>query len=168
MELKKPSFQRVYHYLQRCKSDQRKQTFNYQTINKICYDDVLRVLLEYFLEYVLFWFRFMFNYFGHTFKKFLRNFHFGLLFWAVKGLKKKIVDNQMSFSFKVDLKYSLFFRYCGIGDPSWLELRNFIHFFSKNLEDSENSDFTSVFTSSIFAGFKTFVVSFLLQMSKVL
>ena len=59
------------------------------------------------------------------------------------------------------------FRYCGINDPSWMELRNFVHFFNNNLIDCEKSVFTSVDIRQEFPGFKTFVVTFLLQMSKV-
>uniref|UniRef100_A0A7M5U071 RZ-type domain-containing protein n=1 Tax=Clytia hemisphaerica TaxID=252671 RepID=A0A7M5U071_9CNID len=57
-------------------------------------------------------------------------------------------------------------RYCGIPDPSWMELRNFVHFFNQNLLDCERSVFTSVYLRADFPGFRTFVVTFLLEMAR--
>lgn len=65
---------------------------------------------------------------------------------------------------KVDI---FLFRYCGIPDPSWMELRNFVHFFNQNLLDCERSVFTSVYLRADFPGFRTFVVTFLLEMARV-
>lgn len=67
-------------------------------------------------------------------------------------------------------KITFFFllsRYCGIMNPSWMELRNFVYFFNKNLLDCENSIFTSADLRTEFPGFKAFVVKFLLEMSRV-
>ena len=66
------------------------------------------------------------------------------------------------------IKLFLIFSFCGISDPSWMELRNFVYFFNNNLLDCENSIFTSAHLRQEFPGFKTFVVTFLLEMSRVI
>jgi len=62
--------------------------------------------------------------------------------------------------------FFLYYRFCGIRDPSpsWHELQNFVFFFNKQLEDYEVNVFAS---EEDFPGFKTFIVRFLLLMSKV-
>ncbi|XP_065674932.1 E3 ubiquitin-protein ligase rnf213-alpha-like isoform X2 [Hydra vulgaris] len=57
-------------------------------------------------------------------------------------------------------------KYCGVNDPCWSELRNFVHFFNSQLIDCENSVFTSAVCASDLRGFKHFVVKFLLEMSQ--
>ncbi|XP_066922902.1 E3 ubiquitin-protein ligase rnf213-alpha-like [Clytia hemisphaerica] len=64
----------------------------------------------------------------------------------------------------VVLQYLL--QYCGIPDPSWMELRNFVHFFNKNLLDCEQSVFTNTAFRQDFPGFRVFVVTFLLEMAR--
>ena len=59
------------------------------------------------------------------------------------------------------------FRYCGVKDPCWSEIRNFIHFFNTQLIDCEQCAFTSVHCAEDLRGFKIFVVSFLLEMAQV-
>uniref|UniRef100_A0A7M5X461 AAA+ ATPase domain-containing protein n=1 Tax=Clytia hemisphaerica TaxID=252671 RepID=A0A7M5X461_9CNID len=59
---------------------------------------------------------------------------------------------------------TLFLSSCGIRDPSWLELQNFVLFFNTQLEDFETNYFASA--NEDFPGFKTFVLKFLLRMSK--
>ncbi|KAM9780063.1 E3 ubiquitin-protein ligase rnf213-alpha-like [Neosynchiropus ocellatus] len=57
--------------------------------------------------------------------------------------------------------------YCGILDPSWAELRNFAWFLNLQLKDCETSDFcNSELTGDILAGFKNFVVDFMILMAK--
>ncbi|XP_029285155.1 E3 ubiquitin-protein ligase rnf213-alpha-like [Cottoperca gobio] len=57
--------------------------------------------------------------------------------------------------------------FCGIIDPSWAELRNFVWFLNLQLEDCENSDFCKFeFVGDTLRGFKTFVVEFMILMSK--
>ena len=57
------------------------------------------------------------------------------------------------------------FSKCGIKDPSWLELQNFVYFLNKQLEDYEKNIFAQY--SDDFPEFKTFVVEFMLLMAKV-
>ena len=63
-------------------------------------------------------------------------------------------------------------RFCGVIDPSWLEIRNFVHFFNLQLMKTEESGFcmfdiwNTQGQDDILKGFKTFVVSFMLEMSK--
>ena len=65
------------------------------------------------------------------------------------------------------LKY-IFYSYCGISDPSWAELRHFIYFLNQQLESSERSVFTGEkYTGDILTDFKSFVVKFMIQMSRV-
>lgn len=60
----------------------------------------------------------------------------------------------------------LFFRYCGVSRPSWMELRNFVYFFNQQLIDSEASIFTNPAMNEDLRGFKGFVIRFLLEMAK--
>lgn len=60
------------------------------------------------------------------------------------------------------------FRQCGIRDPSWTELRNFIGFLDVQLKASEKSIFCNeAIVGDVMSGFKTFVVRFMIRMSKV-
>ena len=64
-----------------------------------------------------------------------------------------------------NIKYSL--QQCGIDKPSWCELRNFVNFLNNQLSDCDNSDFCkSGLMGEDWKGFKSFVVKFMLQMSK--
>uniref|UniRef100_UPI0037E99DD8 E3 ubiquitin-protein ligase rnf213-alpha-like n=1 Tax=Semicossyphus pulcher TaxID=241346 RepID=UPI0037E99DD8 len=57
--------------------------------------------------------------------------------------------------------------YCGIIDPSWAELRNFVWFLNLQLQDCENSVFCKFeFVGDTLQGFKNFVVEFMILMSK--
>ncbi|XP_037649475.1 E3 ubiquitin-protein ligase rnf213-alpha isoform X2 [Sebastes umbrosus] len=57
--------------------------------------------------------------------------------------------------------------FCGVIDPSWAELRNFAWFLNLQLKDCETSVFCdSTFTGDTLAGFKTFVVDFMILMAK--
>uniref|UniRef100_A0A8C2YVW0 RING-type E3 ubiquitin transferase n=1 Tax=Cyclopterus lumpus TaxID=8103 RepID=A0A8C2YVW0_CYCLU len=57
--------------------------------------------------------------------------------------------------------------YCGIIDPSWAELHNFVWFLNLQLQDCENSDFCNFeFVGDTLRGFKNFVVEFMILMSK--
>ncbi|CAJ1060881.1 E3 ubiquitin-protein ligase rnf213-alpha-like isoform X2 [Xyrichtys novacula] len=57
--------------------------------------------------------------------------------------------------------------YCGIPDPSWAEIRNFVWFLNLQLQDCENSDFCKFeLVGDTLQGFKNFVVEFMILMSK--
>ncbi|KAM6966144.1 LOW QUALITY PROTEIN: E3 ubiquitin-protein ligase rnf213-alpha-like [Tautogolabrus adspersus] len=57
--------------------------------------------------------------------------------------------------------------YCGMKDPSWAELRNFAWFLNFQLRDCETSVFCdATITGDTLAGFKTFVVDFMILMAK--
>nr|XP_046247516.1 E3 ubiquitin-protein ligase rnf213-alpha-like isoform X2 [Scatophagus argus] len=57
--------------------------------------------------------------------------------------------------------------YCGVIDPSWAELHNFVWFLNLQLQDCENSVFCKVeFVGDTLFGFKNFVVEFMILMSK--
>ncbi|XP_078017826.1 E3 ubiquitin-protein ligase rnf213-alpha isoform X1 [Epinephelus lanceolatus] len=61
----------------------------------------------------------------------------------------------------------MFLMFCGIMDPSWAELRNFAWFLNHQLQDCETSVFCdATFTGDTLAGFKTFVVDFMILMAK--
>ena len=63
---------------------------------------------------------------------------------------------------------SQYFRYCGVKNPSWREIKHFVHFFNNQLLDCENSVFCNpLHVGDSLPGFKSFVVKFMLQMSKV-
>ncbi|XP_022619645.1 E3 ubiquitin-protein ligase rnf213-alpha-like [Seriola dumerili] len=57
--------------------------------------------------------------------------------------------------------------HCGIIDPSWAELRNFVWFLNLQLQDCEDSVFCNFeFVGDTLRGFKSFVVEFMILMSK--
>ncbi|XP_028300078.1 E3 ubiquitin-protein ligase rnf213-alpha-like [Gouania willdenowi] len=57
--------------------------------------------------------------------------------------------------------------YCGVLDPSWAELHNFVCFLNVQLKDCENSVFVKKeFVEETLPGFKHFVIKFMILMSK--
>lgn len=61
----------------------------------------------------------------------------------------------------------MFLMYCGVTDPSWAELRNFVWFLNLQLKDCESSVFCdSAVTGDVLTGFRTFVVDFMILMAK--
>ncbi|XP_074936539.1 E3 ubiquitin-protein ligase rnf213-alpha-like, partial [Phalacrocorax aristotelis] len=56
--------------------------------------------------------------------------------------------------------------FCGRSNPSWTELSNFTHFLNFQLRKCENSVFCSPVVGDQFCGFKTFVIRFMITMSK--
>ena len=53
-------------------------------------------------------------------------------------------------------------------DPSWGEIKHFVRFLDLQLQSCENSYFTNEdFVGDVLAGFKSFVVKFMTQMSRV-
>ncbi|XP_022797655.1 E3 ubiquitin-protein ligase rnf213-alpha-like isoform X3 [Stylophora pistillata] len=58
-------------------------------------------------------------------------------------------------------------RNCGVPNPSWSELRNFVNFLNYQLRDCEESTFCEpLLTDDTLQGFKTFVVKFMIIMSE--
>ncbi|XP_061196022.1 E3 ubiquitin-protein ligase rnf213-alpha-like [Saccostrea echinata] len=57
-------------------------------------------------------------------------------------------------------------RHCCVEDPSWSELRNFVHFLNTQLGDFEKSVFCGTEMAADLPGFAKFVLRFLIQMSK--
>ena len=57
---------------------------------------------------------------------------------------------------------------CGVKHPSWSELRHFVQFLDLQLHSCEVSVFCKDdFIRDVMAGLKTFVVKFMVRMSKV-
>ncbi|XP_074672203.1 E3 ubiquitin-protein ligase rnf213-alpha-like isoform X1 [Strix aluco] len=56
--------------------------------------------------------------------------------------------------------------FCGKHNPSWTELSNFTHFLNFQLSKCEKSVFCSPAVGEDFQGFKTFVIKFMITMSK--
>ncbi|XP_077863042.1 E3 ubiquitin-protein ligase rnf213-alpha-like [Saccoglossus kowalevskii] len=59
-------------------------------------------------------------------------------------------------------------RHCGINDPTWSELRNFVVFLNEQLKDCETSLFCNIeyLDDTHLYGFRNFVVRFMIQMAK--
>ena len=58
--------------------------------------------------------------------------------------------------------------FCGVKNPTWSELSHFVTFLSIQLRSCEKSDFCKEeFIKDAMSGLKTFVVKFMIQMSKV-
>ncbi|XP_043925567.1 E3 ubiquitin-protein ligase RNF213 [Protopterus annectens] len=61
----------------------------------------------------------------------------------------------------------LFLIYCGVMDPSWLELRNFACFLNLQLKNCETSVFCNAsYVGDTLQGFKNFVVNFMIVMAR--
>ena len=61
-----------------------------------------------------------------------------------------------------------FFRNCGIEDPSWAELRHFVNFLNSQLQSCEDSTFCNMeHVGDTLEGFRSFVVHFMILMSRV-
>ena len=67
-------------------------------------------------------------------------------------------------------------RHCGIPDPSWSEIRHFVSFLNSQLRDCEQSCYCNMkLMRAVLAGpdvlnlegFRSFVVRFMIQMSRV-
>ena len=64
--------------------------------------------------------------------------------------------------------FSRHFSECGVANPSWMELKHFLKFLYAQFEDCECSIFcNAAVMEQDLPGFKTFVVKFMLKMSKV-
>ncbi|XP_052808680.1 E3 ubiquitin-protein ligase rnf213-alpha-like isoform X1 [Mya arenaria] len=57
-------------------------------------------------------------------------------------------------------------RHCGVRDPSWSELHHFVWFLNTQLVDFEQNQFVSLAAAEDLPGFATFVLRFLIQMSR--
>ena len=61
-----------------------------------------------------------------------------------------------------------FFRNCGVVDPSWAELRHFVNFLDSQLKACETSTFCNgELVGDSLRGFRSFVVDFMILMSRV-
>ncbi len=59
-------------------------------------------------------------------------------------------------------------RNCGIEDPSWAELRHFVNFLNSQLQACEESSFCNMeLVGDTLEGFRSFVVGFMILMSRV-
>ena len=69
----------------------------------------------------------------------------------------------------IDLIICLFSdRNCGIEDPSWSELRYFVNFLNSQLQACEESSFCNMDSvGDTLEGFRSFVVRFMILMSRV-
>ncbi|XP_009695289.1 PREDICTED: E3 ubiquitin-protein ligase RNF213-like [Cariama cristata] len=78
--------------------------------------------------------------------------HFTFVSSRIEGTEKECLECLMGF--------------CGRSDPSWTELCNFTHFLNFQLKKCEKSVFCSPVVGNEFCGFKTFVIKFMIAMSK--
>ena len=79
--------------------------------------------------------------------------------------QKQPQKQQQNKNVQDNIQYAL--QNCGIDQPSWCELRNFVNFLNNQLSDCDNSYFCkSGLMGEDWKGFKSFVVKFMLQMSK--
>ena len=70
--------------------------------------------------------------------------------------------------YQVTLSHPLSLSECGVKDPSWMELSHFVRFLDIQLNSCEKSVFCNeVVVGDIMSGLKTFVVKFMVRMSKV-
>ncbi|KAM6032909.1 E3 ubiquitin-protein ligase rnf213-alpha-like isoform 2-T2 [Chlamydotis macqueenii] len=78
--------------------------------------------------------------------------HFTFVPGKIEGTEKECLACLMEF--------------CGRSNPSWTELSNFTRFLNFQLRKCENSVFCSPVVGEQFCGFKTFVIKFMIIMSK--
>ena len=66
------------------------------------------------------------------------------------------------------INWLFFFSECGVKDPSWVELNHFLKFLDIQLSSCEKSIFCNEdLVGDVMSGLKTFVVKFMIRMSKV-
>ena len=66
------------------------------------------------------------------------------------------------------INYLFSYRNCGIADPSWAELRYFVNFLNSQLQACEESSFCNMdLVGDTLEGFRSFVVRFMILMSRV-
>ena len=64
--------------------------------------------------------------------------------------------------------FLIFHSHCGIKDPTWAEIGHFVNFLAIQLHQCEKSIFCKPdIIGDVLTGFKTFVVKFMIQMSRV-
>ena len=85
--------------------------------------------------------------------------------WWLSLCSRQYTNNASTVSFHI-LK-NLHFRHCGIKDPSWYELMNFVSFLHEQLVDAEGCSFCSKATQDVIPDFFKFVITFMIQMSEV-
>ena len=74
------------------------------------------------------------------------------------------VTNNVFFS----VLYQCLYSYCGVKDPSWAEIRHFVKFLDLQLQSCESSIFCNEdLVGDVMAGLKSFVVKFMIRMSRV-
>ncbi|XP_065678766.1 E3 ubiquitin-protein ligase rnf213-alpha isoform X3 [Hydra vulgaris] len=88
------------------------------------------------------------------------------LYDAKRNLLNTFTYNPTFHSIDLQNSLKILLKYCGMQDPSWNEVRNFIHFFNSQLIDCEQSAFTSHHVVEDLRGFKIFVINFLLEMTQ--
>ena len=75
--------------------------------------------------------------------------------------------NQSETSIYREDSLQILLKHCGIVHPSWAEMRNFVSFLDKQLSDCDNSDYCqSGIMGQDWKGFKSFVVKFMILMSR--
>jgi len=74
---------------------------------------------------------------------------------------------ELSASFYYIVFLSFLVRRCGVVDPSWSELHHFVWFLNTQLVDFEENQFVTVAAAKDLPGFSTFVLKFLILMSRV-
>ena len=83
------------------------------------------------------------------------------------NLDKFVFDNSKYPEIHSDELLSILLNHCGIQDPSWTEMNNFVIFLSKQLSDCDNSDYCSAqLIKDGWVGFRSFVVEFMILMSR--
>ena len=64
--------------------------------------------------------------------------------------------------------YIYYYSVCGVKDPSWSEIQHFVNFLNVQLKSCEESVFMKTeFVGDVLIGMKTFVVKFMIRMSRV-
>ena len=84
-------------------------------------------------------------------------------------VKISAVNGNPYFSYCSTLSLiTIYFRHCGVIDPSWSELGHFVQFLNLQFLSCEASVFCDeAHVGDVMAGLKTFVVKFMIRMSKV-
>ncbi|XP_071956942.1 E3 ubiquitin-protein ligase rnf213-alpha-like [Antedon mediterranea] len=101
-----------------------------------------------------------------------RSSSFQLPYRYLIGLEQNANLDNFRFNIRVDGTHAecltTLLRHCGLCNPSWSELCHFARFLEKQLEACESSSFCDpvMLADTGLNGFRTFVVKFMLQMSK--
>ena len=94
------------------------------------------------------------------------------MFWIFGGIGKYFDTKNFWIYSTLKLYYvsefAFFHSHCGVSNPNWTEVRHFVKFLEIQLDSCEQSMYCNeAFVGDVMSGLKSFVVKFMIKMSRV-